>query len=137
MQTANPTPARNSLLSRFVRAALGIDAGIGQAQALHGLAAHDVRFDNFVDVSQADAAIPYTFGIDHKIRPVLALIEASGLIGPHFTLESTLGQLLLEEFLQLGIACRIAATSRMPIRTLVSANKDVPFKGGHENNVHP
>jgi hypothetical protein len=66
---------------------------------------------------------------------VLTLIEAAGLVGPHFTFKAALRELLLEQFLQLCLACGIAASAGIPGRALVAADEDVFFEFGHWNLV--
>jgi hypothetical protein len=73
-----------------------IYAGIPQSKALNRLATDNVAVNDFVHVCRCDAAIPDRVRIDHDIRPVLALIEAARLIGSYSSLQSALGQLLLE-----------------------------------------
>ena len=51
---------------------------------------------NFVDIRFGDVAVPDPVGIHHNVWPVLALIETSGLIRPNASLQSAVGQLLLE-----------------------------------------
>jgi len=73
-----------------------VQALVGDHQALDWLAADDVRVDDFIDVSFGDVAIPDSVGIDDEIRAVFALIKATGLVRPHFTLEAAFRQFLLE-----------------------------------------
>ena|ERR1700730_5273222 len=89
------------------------------------MAAHDVGFDDFVHVSLRDVSVPDGVRVDDQVRAMLALIEASSLVSPHFALQAALGQLLFEELLQFGLAARITASPRMSCRTLVAANKNV------------
>ena len=79
--------------------------------------------------------VPDRFRIDHDIRPVLALVEASGLIGAHSSFESAFGEFLLEQLLQPGFGGGIATSSGMACRALVSADKDVFFELWHESNA--
>jgi hypothetical protein len=111
----------------------GIQAGVGHHQARDGFAADDVGFDDFIDVSFGDVSIPDRIGIDHEVRAVLALVETASLIGPHPALEAALGKLLLEKFLQLGLAAGIAASPRISRRALVAAYEDVFLKLRHES----
>jgi hypothetical protein len=110
-----------------------IQAFIREHQARDGFPANDVGFDNFVDVSLGDVSVPDSVGIDHEIRAVLTLVETARLIGPHFTLEAAFGQLLFEQFLQLCLAFRIAASPGITRRALVTAYKNVLFELGHKN----
>jgi hypothetical protein len=66
---------------------------------------------------------------------MLALVQTAGLVGAHLSLEAPLRQLLLEKALQLRLSFGIAASSGMAGFPLVAADKDVPLKLGHENNV--
>jgi hypothetical protein len=112
-------------------AACGIQAFFGQAQALDRPSAYDVRLNDLFDVGFTNPAIPDGIGIDHHVRPVLALVEAAGLIGTDASLQAMGSQFLLEEFLQASFRQRITASPRMPCRSLVSANKDMFFEFRH------
>ena len=68
-----------------------INAGIGQNQPFDRLSAQNVGFDDFIYVGDCDSAIPDRIRINHDIRPVLALVQAAGFIGPHPVLQPTLG----------------------------------------------
>jgi hypothetical protein len=54
-----------------------VEAAIGQHQALNGLAADDVRFDDFVNIGFRDVPVPHSFGIDDQIWAVFALVETA------------------------------------------------------------
>jgi hypothetical protein len=113
-------------------AACGIQALFGQAQALDRSSAYDVRLNDLFDVRFTNPAIPDGIGIDHHVRPVLALVEASGLIGSDASVQAMGSQFLLEQFLQASFRQRIAASARMPCRSLVSANKDMFLESRHQ-----
>jgi hypothetical protein len=102
-----------------------------QTQALDRPSAYDVRLNDLFDVRFGNAAVPDGIGIDHHIRAVLALVEASGLIRADASVQAMGRQLLLEEFLQASFRQRIAATPRMTWRSLVSANEDMFFEFRH------
>lgn len=116
-------------------AGCGVQAGICQAEALDRFAAEDVGFDNLVDVGLGDVPIPDRVRVDDDVGTVLALIEAAGLIGAYFALETALGELLFEEFLQLGFRQRIAASAGMARRALVSADENMFFELGHQTTA--
>src|SRR5579863_2306922 len=86
-----------------------IETLIWQEQAFHRLSAYDVGFDNLVDIGFGDMPVPNGFGIYNDRRTVLTLIETAGLVRPHSALQSPLGELLLEHFLQFGLGAGIAA----------------------------
>jgi hypothetical protein len=113
-------------------AACGIQALFGQAQALDRSPAYDVRLNDLFDVRFANVAIPDRIGIDHHVRPMLTLVEASGLIRANASLQAVGSQLLLEELLEASFRQRIAASARMPCRSLVSANKDMFLEFRHQ-----
>ena len=66
---------------------------------------------------------------------MLALVQASGLIGSHSSFESSFGQFLFEQILQLGLRIGVATAARMPWRPLIAADKNVLLKLGHEETV--
>lgn len=123
---------RRSLIFRgAVLARCGVQAGIRQAQPLHRTTADDMRLHNLVDVRFGNVPVPDCFGVDHDIRPVFALVEAAGLVGSHFALQSVLGKLLFKELLQLRLRHGITTPPWMSRRSLVSANEDMFFKLWH------
>lgn len=108
-----------------------VEAVFGETQALDGPPFDDVRLHNLLDIGFADMSIPDRFGINHNVRSVLALVEASGLIGAHAAFQPMLGEFLLEDLLQPRFRSRIAASPRMARGALVSANEDMSFELGH------
>ena len=58
-----------------------VEAGLRQAKTLDRFPADDMRLDNFIHVGFRDISVPDGLRIDHNVRPMLALIEASGLVG--------------------------------------------------------
>jgi hypothetical protein len=105
----------------FVR---GVQDFVGDAQAFYRFAIHNVRFDDFVDVVGAHAAIKNAFRIDSDSRAELALIKAAGLIGAH-ELDTAPRKFHFEETLQFALSSGIAATARVTGLTLIYANKNV------------
>jgi len=116
-------------------ALLSVEAGIGEPKPLDRLPANNVRLDNFLHIRFGNVPIPDRIRIHDDVRPMLALIEAAGLIRPYFALQPTLGELLLKQFLQLGLCLRIAASPRMPRRALVSTDEDMLFEFRHQATV--
>src|SRR5579859_1730278 len=113
-------------------AGIGVEARIRQPEALDRSAADNMRLDDFVHVSLGDMSVPDRVWVDHKVWPMLALIETPGLVGTHFAFQSALGQFLLKQLLQPRFRLGIAASSRMSRRPLVPANEDVFFELGHQ-----
>ncbi len=112
-----------------------VDAGIAQHQPFDWFPSHNVRLDDFIHVGERHSAIPHTFRINHDVRAMFALVQATGLIRPHFSFQSALRQLLLEEFLQFRIGRRIATSPRMSRWPLVPADENMFLKLWHGNNV--
>jgi hypothetical protein len=102
----------------------GVQDIVGDAQAFYRFAIHNVRFDDFVDVVGAHAAIKNAFRIDSDSRAELALIKAAGLIGAH-ELDTAPRKFHFEETLQFALSSGIAATARVTGLTLIHANKNV------------
>jgi hypothetical protein len=63
-----------------MRTTLGIEAPIGDTQPLDWLATHQVLRYDLSGILGAHPAIPDRFGINHHRRPMLALVQASGLV---------------------------------------------------------
>jgi len=92
----------SSGLRSTVFAGFCVQTLVGEAKAFYGVAAYDVRLDDLVYVRLGDVAVPDGFGIYDYVRTVLALIEATGLVGADAAFQSAGGQLLFKEFLQAG-----------------------------------
>jgi hypothetical protein len=73
---------------RLVWAVLGVEAGVGESQALDGTAVEEMLGDYLFDVFQVDEAVPDGLGIDHDYGAVFALIEAAGFVGPDVVLKT-------------------------------------------------
>jgi hypothetical protein len=71
-----------------VGAVLGVEAGVGEAEALDGTVVKEMFGDDFVDVANVDVAVPDGLGIDDDYWTVLALIEAAGFVGADVMLEA-------------------------------------------------
>ena len=68
-----------------------VQAVVCEAEAFYRLSRFDVGRDDLVDVGFGDVAVPDGFGIDDYVGAVLALVEASGLVGADAAFESALG----------------------------------------------
>jgi hypothetical protein len=83
--------------SRFaVLACFGVQTRIRQEEPLDGMSADDVFVNDPVDIALGHVPVPHGLWIDHDGRTMLALIEATGLIGADFTFQPALSQFLFE-----------------------------------------
>ena len=112
-----------------------IQACVCESQSLDWSSADNVGLNDFVHIGFAHVPVPDRFRIDHDVRSVLALVEASGLVRPHSPLQSAFGEFLLEELLQPGFGGGIAAASRMACRSLVATDENVVLELGHCINI--
>jgi len=78
-----------------VRAAFGIHALLGQPQPLHWPPANQVLVHNLHRILGAHMPVPHRLRIHHHRWPMLALVQASGLVNPHRRAQSCrLGELI-------------------------------------------
>jgi hypothetical protein len=110
---------------RLVRATLGIQAGIGQAQARHGAAVQEVLADDLGDVLDVHEAVPDGLGIDDNDGAVLALVEAAGLVGADLVLQTGRLDGVLEGGFELLASPWAAAWTRGALVALVGADEEV------------
>ena len=114
----------------LVGASLCVQAGVGQAQALHRATVDEMLADNLINVFQVDEAVPDRFRIDDDGGAVLALVEAASLVGANQVLQSSLFQSVFEGGFEL-LAARGAATGAGGGRVaLVGADEQVVLKFG-------
>ena len=111
-----------------MRAMLGVQAGSGEAQTLDGAAMDEMFGHNFVHIFELHKAIPDGLGIDHDDGPVLALVEAAGLVGADEMLEARIFDGVLESGLELFAATGKAARTGGVLVALVGADKKVMLK---------
>ena len=121
--------------SGAVLARRGVDATLGQAQAIDGTVTRNVGLNDLGDVGKLYVSVPDALGIDHDGRTVLALIEASGFISADGGLQPAKGELSLKRPLEIGGAGGIAAAARVAARALVAAYEDVFCELCHANRV--
>ena len=113
------------LCSGLVGALLGIEAGIGEAEALDGAVVEEVLGDDLVDVFEVDEAVPDGLGIDDDDGAVLALVEATGFVGADVVLEAGFFDSVLEGWLELLAAAGKATGTGGGFVTLVGTDEDV------------
>lgn len=111
-----------------MRAALGIQALIGDPQPLDRPAANQVLLHNRSRIFGLHAAVPDRLRIDHDHRAMLTLVQAPCLVDSHP--RSQPGSLckLLQLRVQLALSVRGAGWPRRIGRTSVVANKNMALK---------
>jgi hypothetical protein len=117
-----------------VRAVVGVDAGVGKAEALDGAAVEEVLLNDFFGVVGIGETVPDGFGVDDEDGTVLALIEATGFVDTDAVLEASRFDGILEgaaEFLAVFVA---AAGAGGGIVSLVEADKNVMFEDWHRKD---
>jgi hypothetical protein len=113
---------------------VGVDAGVGKAEALDGAAVEEVLLNDLFGVARVGKTVPDGFGVDDEDGAVLALVEATGFIDADAVLEAGGLDGILEgaaEFLAVFVA---AAGAGGGIVALVEANKEVMFKDWHRKD---
>src|SRR5262249_3663643 len=102
-----------------------------ESQSFDRLSAYNVGVHDFIHISQSDSAVPHSFRVNHHVRTMLALVEASGLVCADTPVQAALGKFLLELLLQLRLASGIATSARMPRRAHVSTDENVALEFRH------
>ena len=113
---------------------VGIDAGVGKAEALDGAAVEEVLLNDLFGVAGVGETVPDGFGVDDEDGAVLALVEATGFVDADAVLEAGGFDGILEgaaEFLAVFVA---AAGAGGGIVALVEANKEVMFEDWHRKD---
>jgi hypothetical protein len=77
---------QGSLLA--VRAVIGVDAGVGKAEALDGAAVEEVLLNDLFGVAGLGEAVPDGFRVHDEDGAVLALVEAAGFVDADAVLEA-------------------------------------------------
>ena len=119
-----------------MRAVVGVDAGVGKAEALDGTAVEKVLLDDLFGVVGIGETVPDGFGVDDEDGTVLALIEATGFVDANAVLEAGGLDGILEgaaEFFAVFVA---AAGAGGGIVALVEADKNVMFEDWHGDWMH-
>ncbi len=110
---------------------VGIDAGVGKAEAFDGTAVEEVLVDDLFGVAGLGETVPDGFGVDDEDGAVLALVEATGFVDADAVFEAGGFDGIFEgaaEFLAVFVA---AAGAGGGIVALVEANKEVMFEDWH------
>jgi hypothetical protein len=115
----------------LVWAFLGVEAGVGQAQALNGAAVEKMLGDDLLDVFDVDEAVPDRLGIDDHDWAVFALVEAAGFVGADVMFEADILDRVFEGGFELFTAGKKAAWTGGAFVALVGADEDVVVKFRH------
>jgi hypothetical protein len=112
--------------------AIGIvEAIVGDQEIVEDLAIDDGTGDDPGDILGRDRPIPDALGVNDHDRPVLALVEAAGVIGPGGPGDPGLVEFLLEEVAERLTARGIAASTRVVGIASVAADEDLVSERGH------
>jgi len=65
-----------------------VDAGLSQTQPLHRTPLPQMFAHDLLHIARMHVAVPDRLRIDHHHRPVLALVQAAGLVGPNSMLQT-------------------------------------------------
>src|SRR5690349_15228222 len=93
-----------------------------------------MRINDLVKVGGAHPAVPHRVRVDNDIGAVLALVEASGLVGAKAVLQPVRLESLFELLLQITLAAGIAASARTRSIALIGADEDMFFKFRHSQH---
>jgi hypothetical protein len=110
---------------------IGVEAGVGEAEALDWAAMEDVFADNLVYVLEFDEAVPDGLGVNDDGGAVLALVEAAGLVGSDGVFETGGFEGVFEGVFEFLAAAGAATGARGGVVALVGADKDVVFELCH------
>ena len=112
-------------------ALLSVEAGVGKAETLDGAAMEKMFGDDLVDVADVYEAVPDGLGIDHDDGAVLALIEATGLVGSNVVPEAGFLDGVLEGGFEFFAARVEAAGTGCAFVAFVGADEDVMVEFRH------
>jgi len=116
--------------SAAMRAGFAVDAFVGDTQTLDRPAMHEVFLHNLRRVFGPHASIPDRIRINHDRWPMLALIEAAGLVDAHFSAEAGVLGLLLQHGEKLAFAIFGAGRAWSALGAHIVADENVTFKDG-------
>jgi hypothetical protein len=114
-----------------VGAALGVQAGVGDAKPLNGAASDEVLSDDFVGVLGSYSAIPDGIGVDDHGGAVLALVEAAGLVDADAAGEAGFAGELREAGVERALTVGSARGARRVGGADVVTDEDVAFERWH------
>ena len=107
----------------------GVDAVGGQTEALDRLAVDQMLLNDCGDIFGLNISVPDRFWINHDYRPVLALVEAAGLVDADCTAQAGRAGKLLQLSEHLALTVSSAGWAWGTLGADILTDKDVPFKG--------
>ena len=114
-----------------MRAALRVQARVGNAQALHRTAGDQMLAHNVFRVLWLHPAVPDGVRIDNDSGPVLALVKAARFVDAHLAAQTGLARKLLQPRVQRAGSIARAGGPRRIGGARIETNKNVSFKWGH------
>jgi hypothetical protein len=112
---------------------VGVDAGVGKAEALDGTTVEEVLLDDLFGVAGFGETVPDGVGIDDEDGAMLTLVEAAGLVDADAVLESGGFDGVFERAAEL-LAVFEAAAGAGRFVALVEADKEVVFEEWHRKD---
>jgi hypothetical protein len=119
------------LRNRLMRAALRIQARIGQPQTLHRTAMQQVLLDDLPHVPGMHKPVPDGIRIHHHHRTMFALVQAPQLVRPDLPLQPSLLDRVLERSLQLSATLVGATWARCTLVAFIGADEQVMLELRH------
>jgi hypothetical protein len=113
-----------------MRAGFGVDAFVGQTQALDRPAAHQVLFHDLCGVSGLHMAVPDGFGVNHYRWSMFALVKAHGFVDAHGSAKTGGFRQLLQLGMKLAFPIGSARWAGRIGGTGVMTDKNVVFERG-------
>jgi hypothetical protein len=110
-----------------------IQALFGNAKTLDGMTAQQMLLHDGLGVFRSDIAVPDGLGINHHHGPMLALVQASGLVDAHLAGKACLFDELGEAGMQITFSINGTGGARSAGGAGVVTDKNVVFECGQTN----
>ncbi len=115
-----------------MRAAVGIDAGVGEAEAFDGAAVEEMLLDDLFGITGFGKTVPDGVGIDDEDGAVLALVEAARLVDADTVFQARGFDGIFESAAEFFPVSEGAAGAGGFV-ALVEADKEVMFEDWHKS----
>ena len=112
---------------------VGVDAGVGKAEALDGAAMEEVLLDDLFGVAGLGETVPDGFGVDDEDGAVLALVETAGFVDADAVLEAGGFDGIFEGAAEFFAVVEGAAGAGGLV-ALVEADEEVMFEDWHRKD---